>query len=149
MVEINELYQELVLAHGNSPSNFHEMSDATRTAEGFNPFCGDQLTLYLKIENGQVMEATFTGRGCAISKASASLMTEAVKSRTIVEARQTFTAFHKMITRGPEEYEASGLGDLEALAGVRQFPTRIKCAILSWHTLESALKDENETVSTE
>lgn len=149
MTEMDELYQELVMAHGSSPSNFHEIENADRTAEGFNPFCGDQLTLYLRIENDVITDAAFVGKGCAISKASASLMTEAVKGKTMDEAQAKFTAFHKMMTRGMEEYEADGLGDLEVLAGVTQFPTRIKCAILSWRTLESALKAEGEKVSTE
>ncbi|MBM3944920.1 MAG: SUF system NifU family Fe-S cluster assembly protein [SAR202 cluster bacterium] len=150
MSDLAELYQEVVMAHGSRPHNFHAIEDADRQAEGYNPFCGDQVTVYLKIENGVISDAAFVGKGCAISKASASLMTDAIKGKTLAEARAIFTSFHKMLTRGPEhEYEANGLGDLEVLAGVAEFPTRIKCAILSWRTLESALKGDSSAVSTE
>ncbi len=146
--DLRELYQEVVIDHGRRPRNFGVPAHYNHRAEGFNPLCGDRLTLYLDVEDGVVVGAGFEGAGCAISMASASLLTEAVKGRTEAEARALFAAFHGRLTQ--QSTPAPGaLGKLEVLAGVREFPTRIKCAILSWHTLQAALDDEERSVSTE
>lgn len=134
--------------HNRRPRNFRELDEANRTAEGFNPLCGDQITLQLKVEGGVVEDVGFQASGCAISKASASMMTEAIKGVKIEEAEGVFEQFRHMITN--EDYDPDVLGDLEILSGVSQYPARIKCATLSWHTLHSALKDKEEkVVSTE
>jgi nitrogen fixation NifU-like protein len=151
MSELQELYQEVVMEHNWKPRNFRKLEGADRTAEGFNPFCGDTVTLYLQLGDGGVIaDVGFQGSGCAISRASASMMTESINGKTKEEARKIFEAFRQMMTRAPgEEVDAAILGDLEALAGVSEFPTRVKCATLSWHTLNSALSGQEETVSTE
>ena len=150
MSELQELYQEIIMEHNWKPRNFRKLEDASQTADGFNPFCGDKITLYLKLDDDVVSDVGFQGSGCAISRASASLMTESIKGKTRAEADKIFDAFHKMITRGPDgEFDSEGLDDLEVLAGVSEFPVRIKCATLSWHTLQSALKGDQETVKTE
>jgi nitrogen fixation NifU-like protein len=150
MTELGELYQEVVMAHGSRPRNFRRIDDAEKHAEGYNPFCGDTISVFLKVENDRIADAAFVGKGCAISKASASLMTDALKGKTLEEAQELFESFHKMVTRGPGgEYHADGLGDLEVLAGVAEFPTRVKCAVLAWHTLKAALQGEGGKVSTE
>jgi nitrogen fixation NifU-like protein len=149
MSDLDELYQEIVMEHNWKPRNFRRLDDANLSANGFNPFCGDAIDVYLKVEDGVVADVGFQGSGCAISRASASLMTDSIKGKTTAEAGAMFDRFHKMLTRAPEdELDDEGLGDLEVLAGVSQFPTRVKCATLSWHTLRSALTGE-ETVSTE
>ena len=150
MYDLQDLYQEVVMDHNRRPRNFRPLEDADRKAEGFNPFCGDQITLYLKTKDGRIEDVGFQGVGCAISKASASMMTEAIKGKTLQEAQRLFEAFRQMVTRGVEgEYDSELLGDLELLAGVTAYPVRIKCAILPWHTLEAALEGREETVSTE
>ncbi|MBM3948010.1 MAG: SUF system NifU family Fe-S cluster assembly protein [SAR202 cluster bacterium] len=150
MTELGELYQEVVMAHGSRPRNFRRIEDAEKHSDGYNPFCGDMVSVFLKMDEGRITDAAFVGKGCAISKASASIMTEAVKGKTVEEAQEIFESFHKMVTRGPGgKYEVDGLGELEVLAGVAEFPTRVKCAVLAWHTLKAALKDEGGTVSTE
>lgn len=150
MYDLQDLYQEVVMDHNRRPRNFRRLENADRKAEGFNPFCGDQLTLYLKTKDGVIEEVGFQGVGCAISKASASMMTEAIKGKTLQEAQRLFEAFRQMVTRGVEGgYDSQLLGDLELLAGVTAYPVRIKCAILPWHTLEAALEGRAETVSTE
>lgn len=136
--DLNDLYQEVILDHNRRPRNFHVLQDASHRAEGYNPLCGDRLTLYLKIDCGVIREAAFEGSGCAISKASASLMTEAVKGQTLADARALFERFHDMVT-APTEVPIADLGKLTALAGVREFPVRVKCASLAWHTLKAAL----------
>lgn len=148
MTDLRDLYQEVILDHGRRPRNFGPLAGANRHAEGFNPLCGDRLTLHLKVEDGVIREARFEGSGCAISTASASLMTEALKGRSEAEAEAMFGAFHDMLT-GPEGAEAAPLGKLEVLAGVREFPTRVKCATLAWHTLDAALHRSGAPVSTE
>jgi len=141
MYDLEDLYQEVVMDHNRRPRNFKKLENAQRTAEGFNPLCGDQISLYLNVDDDGVIEDIgFEGAGCAISKATASMMTEAVKGKNVDKAEEIFEAFRHMLTRKPEEeYDYELLGDLEILQGVSQFPTRIKCATLSWHTLNSAL----------
>ena len=141
MYDIEDLYQEVVMDHNRRPRNFKKLENAQRTAEGFNPLCGDQISLYVNVDDDGVIEDIgFEGAGCAISKATASMMTEAIKGKNVDKAEEIFEAFRHMLTRKPEEdYDYELLGDLEILQGVSQFPTRIKCATLSWHTLNSAL----------
>ena len=146
--ELGELYQELVLEHGRRPRNFRRMKDADRSARGFNPLCGDELTVYLKLRAEVLEELSFEGTGCAISKASASLMTEALKGRTLEEAQALFDAFQGMVTSALGS-ELPALGKLAALAGVREFPARVKCASLAWHTVRAALEGASDPVSTE
>ena len=150
MYDLEDLYQEIVMDHNRRPRNFGELKEPTTTADGFNPLCGDQITLQLSLEDGVVVDVAFNGVGCAISKSSASMMTEELKGKTLEHAENLFEAFRKMITRTPGElYDSDLLGDLEILQGVSQYPARIKCATLAWHTLHSAIQDGNEVVSTE
>ncbi len=148
MSELSDLYQEVILDHNRRPHNFRAIEGATKQ-EGYNPLCGDRLTLYVAIEGGVIKDVAFQGSGCAISKASASLMTDAIKGKTAAEARALFDQFHAMITSdhtGP----AADLGKLSVLAGVREFPARIKCASLAWHTMKAAVAHETDApVSTE
>jgi nitrogen fixation protein NifU and related proteins len=149
MSDLTDLYQEVILDHNRRPRNFREIGDANRRREGYNPLCGDRLTLYVQLDGDRIRDLSFQGTGCAISKASASLMTEALKGKTIEEARSLFDRFHEMVT-SPPETAAPDLGKLSVLSGVREFPTRIKCASLAWHTLKAAVSDAAaETVSTE
>jgi len=141
---LRDLYQEVILDHNRRPRNFHAIADASHTAEGYNPLCGDRLTLYLKVDGGIVTEVSFEGAGCAISKASASLMTDAVKGKSVAEARALFDRFHRMVTTPPEQ-PVEDLGKLSAFAGVREFPVRVKCASLAWHTLKAAMANETRT----
>ena len=145
--ELQDLYQEVILDHNRRPRNFRAIEQA-RSAEGFNPLCGDRVTVYLKVDDGVIADVSFQGAGCAISKASASLMTEAVKGKTVDEANALFERFHLMIT-APAEAPIDDLGKLTVLAGVRQFPIRVKCASLAWHTLRSAVDAQGDVVSTE
>jgi nitrogen fixation NifU-like protein len=148
--DLQDLYQEVILDHNRRPRNFRAI-ETGRKAEGYNPLCGDRLTVYLRIENGRIEDASFLGAGCAISTASASLMTESVKGKTLEEARDLFERFHQMITRSPEQ-PIDDLGKLTALAGIRQFPIRVKCASLAWHTLRAAAETRTssaDVVSTE
>lgn len=147
-MELRELYQEIIIDHNRNPRNHHDMADATTTANGFNPLCGDKLTLYMKIADNTVQDASFIGCGCAISQASASLMTEAVQGKPIAEVRNLFERFHTMLTKD-NEIELGSLDKLTVLAGVRAFPARVKCATLAWHTLEAALNKQATTVTTE
>ena len=146
--DLRDLYQEVIVDHGRRPRNFGPLPDASHQAEGFNPLCGDRLTLRLKLLDGVIADARFEGVGCAISTASASLMTEALKGLGIDEVDKLFGAFHAMLT-GDGQASTSSLGKLEVLAGVREFPSRIKCATLAWHTLQAALHAESRPVSTE
>jgi len=148
MIDLRELYQEVIIDHYRKPRNFHALTDANRMAEGFNPLCGDRLTVYLKLERGVIQDLSFEGVGCAISTASASLMTEYLKGKTEQEAEALFQGFHHLLTQdvavpGPD------LGKLTVLAGVREFPARVKCATLAWHTLHAALLKQTAPVSTE
>ncbi|MFP5406876.1 MAG: Fe-S cluster assembly sulfur transfer protein SufU, partial [Gammaproteobacteria bacterium] len=140
-------YQEVILDHNRSPRNFHPMPDADSVAEGHNPLCGDQLTLYVRVENGIVADASFVGHGCAISTASASLMTEAVKGRSVQDVEALFQDFHALLTGVPPA--GRDFGKLEVLAGVREFPVRVKCATLAWHTLHNALHGDHDAARTE
>jgi nitrogen fixation NifU-like protein len=144
MSDLTDLYQEVILDHNRRPRNFRALADASHTAEGYNPLCGDRLTLYLKLDGGIVADVSFEGAGCAISKASASLMTDAVKGKTIAEAQALFDRFHRMVTTPPEQ-PVEDLGKLSALAGVREFPVRVKCASLAWHTMKAAIASEPQT----
>ena len=152
MSDLRDLYQEVVLDHNRRPRNFRAMEGANRHVEGHNPLCGDRLLLYLKVEEGVITDASFLGTGCAISKASASMMTDSVKGRTLDEARDMFDQFHQMVT-GTADPSANPqrLGKLAVFEGVRSYPARVKCASLAWHTLRSAIdvKDDDQVVSTE
>lgn len=150
MSDLRELYQEVILDHSRSPRNFGELQGADRHAEGYNPLCGDRMTLYLNLEDGVVKEAVWQGSGCAISTASASMMTEAVKGKTVDQAGQLFEEFHDLITgENGHEPNLERLGKLTVFSGVREFPTRVKCATLAWHTLKAACEDRETPVSTE
>jgi nitrogen fixation protein NifU and related proteins len=148
---VDDLYQETILDHSKRPRNFHPMDDANRKADGYNPLCGDKLKLFLRVEDDIVKEASFIGAGCAISTASASLMTESLKGKNRAEALHLLDEFHELLTTDAEA--AKDLGKLVVFCGVRDYPARVKCATLAWHTLRSALNDTSndtgETVSTE
>jgi len=148
MSELSELYQQVILDHNKKPRNFRKIEPATHTAEGHNPLCGDQLTIYLDMANDEVHDVSFEGSGCAISKASASMMTQAVKGKSKQHAEQLFKEFHSMVTGELDEDVDSELGNLQIFAGVKEFPVRVKCATLPWHTLHAALNKQN-LVSTE
>jgi len=151
MFDLRDLYQEVIVDHNRNPRNFGNMDDADRTAEGFNPLCGDRLNLYLKLDGDRIADVRFDGGGCAISVASASLMTDAMKGKTLAEAEQLFSDFHRLITGDQSAGldQAERLGKLTALLGVKAYPTRVKCATLCWHTLRSALEGRETVVSTE
>ena len=149
MATLSALYQDLILDHNRAPQNFRRMEDANRRVEGVNPLCGDRLTVWLKIENGVIKDAAFQGSGCAISKASASLMTSAVKGKTQEEAETLFDRFRQLVTGGMEQAEVQSLGKLAAFSGLSEFPVRVKCASLSWHALKAALNEPDTVVSTE
>jgi nitrogen fixation protein NifU and related proteins len=149
MSELSELYQQVILDHNKKPRNFRKLETANHTAEGYNPLCGDQLTIYMNLENDRVTDVGFEGSGCAISKASASMMTQAVKGKSKEQAETLFKQFHSMVTGElDEENEENTLGNLKIFAGVREFPVRVKCATLPWHTMHAALNKEDQ-VSTE
>ena len=150
MFDLQELYQEVVLDHNRRPRNFKRPDHVNRTAEGFNPLCGDQVNIYLNVEDEVITDVGFDGVGCAISKASTSMMTESVKGRTTAEAEEIFSAFRAMVTgKADGASDVELLGDLEVFQGVSQYPARIKCATLSWHALQAALDGSGETVATE
>jgi nitrogen fixation NifU-like protein len=149
MMDVKDLYQEIIVDHNRSPRNFGVLEGSDLRLEGFNPLCGDRLTLYLKLDGERVSDIRFDGNGCAISVASASLMTEAMKGRTTAEARAIFDAFHHLLTSPQPPADTASLGKLAALAGVRDYPTRIKCATLCWHTLNALLEGRSTPVSTE
>ena len=144
---VDDLYQETILDHSKRPRNFHSMDDANRKAEGYNPLCGDKLKLFLRVEDDIVKEASFIGAGCAISTASASLMTESLKGKNRAQALKLLDEFHELLTTDVQA--AKDLGKLVVFCGVRDYPARVKCATLAWHTLRSALNDTGETASTE
>src|SRR5258708_3778259 len=148
MSELSELYQQVILDHNKKPRNFHKLETANYTAEGYNPLCGDQLSVYLQLEDNQVKDIGFEGSGCAISKASASMMTQAVKGKTKQEVEVLFNEFHRMVRDElDEEIEPNHLGKLKIFAGVREFPVRVKCATLSWHTMHAALEGEQSATT--
>jgi nitrogen fixation NifU-like protein len=149
-MEMRDLYQQVILDHNRSPRNFREIEDADHVAHGDNPLCGDKIRVYVKLNGDVIEDVSFHGSGCAISQSSASLMTTAVKGKLVAEAEELFHRFHDMVA-GDEEQATSpkGLGKLAAFAGVREFPARVKCANLAWHTLHAALREQAEPVSTE
>jgi nitrogen fixation NifU-like protein len=148
MADLRELYQELILEHSKAPRNYREIGLATGKAEGYNPLCGDRFTVSVQIEGDSIRDVAFQGSGCAISKASASLMTQSVKGKTKEQAKKIFEQFHRTVT-GDQNGDTAELGKLEVFRGVREFPTRVKCATLAWHTLQAALEGKQEAVSTE
>jgi nitrogen fixation protein NifU and related proteins len=146
--ELQELYQQVIIDHSRSPRNYHKLEIANRVAEGHNPLCGDRVTVYLLMENETIREISFLGEGCAISKASASIMTETLRGKSRAEAERLFGLFHDLVTTGQGDFESGG--KLSAFAGVNKFPARVKCAILPWHALSATLKGQaNNIVSTE
>jgi nitrogen fixation NifU-like protein len=148
MSDLRELYQQVILDHHRRPRNFHKLEGPHRTARGFNPLCGDKVNVYVVVEDDIVKDVAFEGSGCAISTASASMMTESLKGKTLAEVEAVFEAFHDLVT-GESEQDASALGKLGAFGGVREFPLRVKCATLAWHTMMAALQGKEETVATE
>lgn len=147
-MDLDDLYQEVILDHNRRPRNFRTIEPASHHADGHNPLCGDRLSLYLQVTDGSIADVAFQGSGCAISKASASLMTDAVKGQSVEAALRMFEQFHRMVTTPPDQ-PVEGMGKLSALAGVREFPVRVKCASLAWHTLKAAIDRGNGEVSTE
>ncbi len=147
--ELRDLYQEVILDHNRKPRNFGKLENANRQAEGHNPLCGDRLTVYMDLEGDRIRDIRFEGSGCAISKASASMMTSELKGKTVDQAEETFRRFHRMVTREGDG-DVEELGKLAAFSGVREFPVRVKCASLPWHTMEAALRSEKPAeISTE
>jgi nitrogen fixation NifU-like protein len=151
MSELDELYQEVILDHNKSPRNFREIVDANRRSEGYNPLCGDHVTVYVNLADGVIRDISFKGSGCAISKASASMMTTELKGKSEAEAERVFDTVHKMLTgeMSVEESDLERLGKLKILSGVCKFPARVKCASLAWHTMTAALKGSDNVASTE
>jgi nitrogen fixation NifU-like protein len=150
MSDLSDLYQELILDHNRRPRNYGPLASANRVAKGHNPLCGDRLTLYVQLDGNRLTNVAFEGSGCAISKASASLMTDAVKGHTVEEAMTLFGQIHAMLTTPIDQpVDDEAVGKLAVLAGVREFPVRVKCASLAWHTLKSALFNAHDTVKTE
>ena len=149
MASLTGLYQDMILDHNRAPQNFRRMDDANRRAEGNNPLCGDRLTVWLRMEDGRIQDAAFQGSGCAISKASASLMTAAVKGKSQAEAEALFERFRSLVTGTLDQQEAENLGKLAVFSGLSEFPSRVKCASLSWHALKAALEQPDAMVSTE
>jgi nitrogen fixation protein NifU and related proteins len=151
MSELDELYQEVILDHNKSPRNFREIVDANRRSEGYNPLCGDHVTIYVNLADGVIRDISFKGSGCAISKASASIMTTELKGKSEAEAERVFDSVHKMLTgeTAVGEDELERLGKLKILSGVCKFPARVKCASLAWHTVNAALKGSDKVASTE
>jgi len=146
MSDLYDLYQEVILDHNKRPRNYRRMEDADRTGQGYNPLCGDKITVYLKLDGDTVTDVSFEGSGCAISTASASLMTEALKGKPVQEVQELFERFHDLVTgRGSD----ADLGKLQVFSGVSEFPVRVKCATLAWHTLKAALENSSQPVTTE
>lgn len=148
MAELRDLYQEVILEHAKAPRNYRELGEPAAKAEGYNPLCGDRCTVFINQKDGVIQDIAFQGNGCAISKASASMMTQALKGKTLPEAEQMFKTFHGMVT-GQKRDEAADMGKLKVFAGVSEFPARVKCATLAWHTLEAALHGDQKKVTTE
>jgi nitrogen fixation NifU-like protein len=149
MSDLRELYQEVILDHHKRPRNFGSLATSNHHAEGHNPLCGDRLTVQVDVEDGIIKGVAFEGAGCAISRASASLMTDAVKGKPVEEAERMFQEFHQMVTSGVEDAVEESLGKLAVFCGVREFPSRVKCASLAWHTLHAALESKDAPISTE
>ena len=149
MPDLRELYQEVILEHSKAPRNYREMETANHTAEGYNPLCGDHFTVYLNLDGDSIRDISFQGSGCAISKASASMMTQSVKGKTRAEAETLFDRFHELVTGQLANGRRAELGKLAVFSGVSEFPVRVKCATLAWHALHAAMRGKQETVSTE
>lgn len=150
MSELRSLYQEVILDHNKNPRNFRKLENADREVEGYNPLCGDHYTIYLKLKDDRIEEITFDGAGCAISKASASVMSSTLKGKTKAEAEALFEKFHKLVTGELNGFDSmEEIGKLAAFSGVSEFPARVKCASLAWHTMKSALESDKKVVSTE
>ena len=150
MPDLRELYQEVILEHSKAPRNYRELATANYRAEGYNPLCGDHFTVYLDLEGDSIRDISFQGSGCAISQASASMMTQSVKGKSTAEAEKLFGQFHKLVTgQSREDGKQTDLGKLAVFSGVSEFPVRVKCATLAWHTLHAAMQGKQETVSTE
>lgn len=149
MSELRDLYQDVILEHSKAPRNYRELPAANHKAEGFNPLCGDRFTIYVTTEGDSIRDITFQGSGCAISKASASMMTQSLKGKNREEAAKIFERFHKLVTGQESSNGEAELGKLTVFSGVSEFPVRVKCATLAWHTLQAALEDKQEPVSTE
>jgi nitrogen fixation NifU-like protein len=150
MPDLRDLYQEVILEHSKQPRNYRELANPTQKAEGFNPLCGDRFTVYLELEGDSIRDISFQGSGCAISKASASMMTQTLKGKSTAEAEKIFDRFHRLVTGQPSSNGGSGeLGKLAVFSGVSEFPVRVKCATLAWHAVHAALEGQQEPVSTE
>ena len=147
--ELRDLYQEVIIDHSKRPRNFRELGNDAHKAEGYNPLCGDEVTVYVDVEDDVVKDVTFKGSGCAISTASASVMTETLKGKSRADAEKLFHTFHDLVTGKSEDDSVGHLGKLAVFAGVSEFPTRVKCAVLCWHTLRAALEGHDEAVTTE
>jgi nitrogen fixation NifU-like protein len=147
-MDLKDLYRDIIVDHNRHPRNFREMADADRRADGFNPLCGDKLTVYVRLDGDRIADVSFHGSGCAISVASASLLTESIKGKTVTDAERLFEQMHRLLTRDDAGIDVDSLGKLGALSGVREFPARVKCASLCWHTLDAALHRQ-DMVSTE
>jgi len=149
--DVRDLYQDMILEHSKKPRNFRSLPQANRKAEGYNPVCGDHFTVFLQLENDEVKDISFEGSGCAISKASASMMTASLKGKTKSQARELFARFHRLVTSQATEAHDGGvdIGKLVVFSGVSEFPVRVKCATLAWHTMLAALEEKSDTVSTE
>jgi nitrogen fixation NifU-like protein len=147
--DLRDLYQEVIVDHSKRPRNFRALGAAAKQAHGYNPLCGDKVTVYVDLDGDVVKDVTFQGSGCAISTAAASVMTEALKGKSRAEADAMFETFHDLVTKGPQPGAADGLGKLAVFAGVSEFPSRVKCAVLAWHTFRAALEDRGELVKTE
>jgi nitrogen fixation protein NifU and related proteins len=148
-MDLRELYQEVILDHNKRPRNFRVPDPTNRKAEGYNPLCGDKITIFLYVDGDVIKDLGFQGTGCAISKASASLMTDALKGKTLAQANALFDQFHHLVTGPATQAESDELGKLAVLGGVREYPMRVKCASLAWHTLKAAMQAEHDVVSTE
>ena len=149
MTDLRELYQQVILDHNKNPRNFREISNASSRVEGYNPLCGDHYTVFLQVDGDTIRDVSFLGNGCAISKASASVMSSTVKGKSKEDATRLFDSFHKLVTGDTSGLDAADLGRLAAFSGVSEFPARVKCATLAWHTLRTALDGEKDTVTTE
>jgi nitrogen fixation protein NifU and related proteins len=147
--DLRDLYQEVILDHSKRPRNFHKIGEPSCSAKGHNPLCGDRFTVFLDVKDGVIRDIGFEGAGCAISTASASMMTESLKGRRVAEVKPLFEAFHALVTQEKPGPPAASLGKLQAFSGVREYPMRVKCATLAWHTLNAALENKGEAISTE
>ena len=149
MTDLRELYQQVILDHNKNPRNFREIANASSRVEGYNPLCGDHYTVFLQVDGDTIKDVSFLGNGCAISKASASVMSSTVKGKSKEDATRLFDSFHKLVTGDTSGLDAADLGRLAAFSGVSEFPARVKCATLAWHTLRTALEGQKDTVTTE